>query len=715
MKTKLLPTVLLFIFGLNGYGQDLVPYSGTIINTSLYTNDLFDIRFQIKNNSSYTTAPQNYIGIRISQYNNNSNSNSTGVISLGYVSVETLAPGQISNTIQYKLPLPYTIASGTWYVYIVADNFNNILESNENNNWGLFQGSISVTKHWYFHTRQNLPHPILFVHGWVGDNTAWGSFKDSVLNRQYGWSDGGVLDYCLNYDNDVTTGGLFTDFHNYIDPMWVKIGDVYRINFDIDYTGDWLSYEGSKNNNPSQSNQSAIIKQGYAIGQAINYILNLTGKDKVILVGHSMGGLACREYVQFWNSQDKVAKLVTIGTPNSGSNSTAWGFGSWGVNNLDEQSEAVRDMRISYKDSGKDGVYLYGGWETNGWISNSPFWSYHNVDVNCNGVEGEYYPYGLNYENYKDINYSCVIGKGDDCAAFGTSFYGDGVVEGSSANLYNAFLNTAPSYIDTFISWSPVDYFCPNNLFHTKIHQYQPDAPSNYYSIYSGENLMRALDEPDYFDAVGYGHAYDVSFNKLYYGTISKKNQDPINSNGIDYDDYKFVVTAPSTLIFNIYNVNIHNLEVQIYSSNQTAYSSPMSNNGKGNISFSLPNVPAGTYYLEIRGIVNSNPLTWYRSYGFEIFKPISPTIIEEEPVFTFDINVFPNPSKGQFYVDIFSNPEEKFNIDIINSIGQVVYSEKGISTGKQKINLQNITNGIYSVIIFGRDKVINKNILITK
>ena len=60
---------------------------------------------------------------------------------------------------------------------------------------------------------------------------------------------------------------------------------------------------------------------------AIYYVLQLTGRDKVILMGHSMGGLAAREYLQNpsnWqlDGQTHVAKLVTTGTPHGGSNAS---------------------------------------------------------------------------------------------------------------------------------------------------------------------------------------------------------------------------------------------------------------------------------------------------------------------------------------------------------------------------------------------------------
>jgi len=42
-----------------------------------------------------------------------------------------------------------------------------------------------------------------------------------------------------------------------------------------------------------------------------------TGREKVIIVAHSMGGLVARRYMQLFGDTD-VAKLIMIGTPNKG-------------------------------------------------------------------------------------------------------------------------------------------------------------------------------------------------------------------------------------------------------------------------------------------------------------------------------------------------------------------------------------------------------------
>lgn len=696
MKIKLL--AILFFIGLVSKAQDLVVASGTVSSNTLYTSDLLDVSFQIKNTGS-AISMQSHAGIYLAN-----NKNATGLIPIGYVSVEQLAPNQVSNT-NYKLPFPYHIPSGTYYLYVVTDHFNVINETNENNIFYL-QAPITINQNHWLHTRQNLPYPILFVHGWTGDGTTWMDLADSVLNKQYGWSGGGVLDFCLNYDNNTSTGELYNDFHDYTNDANLKPADYYFINFDIDYDGNWWDYEG-KPNDVCESNQSAIRKQGYGIKKSIEHILHVTGRDKVILAAHSMGGLACREYLARWaqnDGQHHVAKLLTVGTPNQGSDATLWGLGL----NGNEKSEAVRDLRRSYSISGDDGVYLFGGTETYSSINNNIAFNYHNVDVNCNSLNntGELIS-GLNYQPFEDINYACIMGTGDGgaCPGMGSSA-SDGIVEEWSANLYNAFLSTSPSYIDTFVVKPLQNYSCFSGDF---LHLYLPK--SDY-----GNYTMMALDEPDFFDETGYGHAYAVDFNKLYFGTITQKNKDPFNAGNMDYDDYKFTLTAPAALSFNLYDINIPDLEVQLYNSSQQAYSSTVSNNGKGSLSFSMPTMPAGTYYLELRGRATM-PATWTQSYGFEIKNTTIATDVAEENIPQLHMNCFPNPSTGIFNVQLFSSQDQTCNLEIYNSMGEKIISYANVPKEPiLKIDLSTYANGIYIVKSYSQSgKSMSKNIILNK
>jgi pimeloyl-ACP methyl ester carboxylesterase len=62
------------------------------------------------------------------------------------------------------------------------------------------------------------------------------------------------------------------------------------------------------------------------IARRIDEVLAATGAPQVILVGHSMGGLAARAYLRR-HGQGKVARLVTLGSPHHGSGIARWGLG----------------------------------------------------------------------------------------------------------------------------------------------------------------------------------------------------------------------------------------------------------------------------------------------------------------------------------------------------------------------------------------------------
>lgn len=84
----------------------------------------------------------------------------------------------------------------------------------------------------------------------------------------------------------------------------------------------------------------ALRRRGFGVVHAINYsiltgdlrsaahevrghverLCELTGSDKVHIVGHSLGGMIARYYVQRMGGSERVDTLVTLGSPHSGSN-----------------------------------------------------------------------------------------------------------------------------------------------------------------------------------------------------------------------------------------------------------------------------------------------------------------------------------------------------------------------------------------------------------
>lgn len=62
------------------------------------------------------------------------------------------------------------------------------------------------------------------------------------------------------------------------------------------------------------------------IHQAVERICSETGHDKIIVVGHSMGGLVARAYVRA-HGCERIAKVITLGTPHHGTGLAHFGVG----------------------------------------------------------------------------------------------------------------------------------------------------------------------------------------------------------------------------------------------------------------------------------------------------------------------------------------------------------------------------------------------------
>ncbi len=72
--------------------------------------------------------------------------------------------------------------------------------------------------------------------------------------------------------------------------------------------------------NFSNNNQLSFDAKGYQLAKVIEDIANITGVNEFILVGHSMGGLASRAYIQNENAEQNiiVRQLITLNTPHLG-------------------------------------------------------------------------------------------------------------------------------------------------------------------------------------------------------------------------------------------------------------------------------------------------------------------------------------------------------------------------------------------------------------
>ena len=89
----------------------------------------------------------------------------------------------------------------------------------------------------------------------------------------------------------------------------------------------------------------------------INEVLKETGKEKVILVGHSMGGLLSRYYLQRLDGDKHVKKIITIGTPHYGTKLAPFGYGK-NAREMEVNSTFISDLNRDIEDFQKNIDFL---------------------------------------------------------------------------------------------------------------------------------------------------------------------------------------------------------------------------------------------------------------------------------------------------------------------------------------------------------------------
>ncbi len=545
------------------------------------------------------------------------------------------------------------------------------------------------------------PYPVLLMHGWTGDNTSWESFYSSSdvtdifgtfdTNDHVFWAMPNAEDTHVYYEDCCTFLCLFqctyldedflNDDINGADDVWsdngtdddvqwvfdnednvLAPGCVYAYSFNVGKNADGTIFKNPSITSTapcddcSDNNESAVYKQGYAVRRAIEAVLDANpDKDKVILVGHSMGGMAGREYLQrqdsdgtptWWVDPDaddghKVAKFATLGSPLRGSNFFSAitvqdeSDEAARINNIqDLDSEAIRDIRYNYSDGLFDNIpspYLFGGLESD--IANT-YWSY---DVNCDGDDDDVIT-GVNISG---------IDQGYDDEWDGTTYNpdmplptnlkytyyvsdGDGIVDEPRQWLYLGGDGGFGDYADNTSIPEPTDGTdhrlsdrVNSGIFHTS----QNDDVNG---------IARLLDEGDY----PY-FAFEVDTTQLYFGLVQKRAEIvPTDSdytlsgnNLIDGDWYKFSLEETAYAIS--VDLTTHNLlsgRVDLYRTMPTAYDNTNSpdfstwttNNSQiVTLELNVGQYQPGTYYLRITHDLSSasgdEEEFWKTPYTFQI------------------------------------------------------------------------------------------------
>jgi len=489
-----------------------------------------------------------------------------------------------------------------------------------------------------FMTSSNLfadkfPYPFIFVHGLAGSDETFSETMD-FMRTHYKLGPIYVFDVILNADNSKANAKLEDDVKwkdwTY-DETIIRVGRRTFAESMDDYVSAWTEQTqlfainfkeerikgaaGSLNDFFDQSNQAAIYKQGYALSIMIKEVLLFTGSEKVILVGHSMGGLAIREYLQriennnrrWWIDSSKtghmVARVVTIGTPHLGSNAgcdpTKKRILKSGLPDFNGSSEALRDLTYEFDSfsncgiSDRAGIYLFGGKEE----CISGYFKFNNADINCNGKENDII-YGINKgTSYNpqmplpdNILYTWIIsdsnkGESPVCLITGICYNqppGDGAVL-----LEKQYLHTHDISAPVGISYTI--------LTHTDHLQEGSDY----------EAIIQGLDEPESFTL-----AYEIDENQNIIGLISSYKE----YDNSDIDIFK-IKNQDELLVVNIkaaLNTGVDG--IKIYDENANELTSAYRILNEYFFKVSTPVNNSGYSYIKVWGMSDNE--TWKHPYS---------------------------------------------------------------------------------------------------
>lgn len=570
------------------------------------------------------------------------------------------------------------------------------------------------------HAQNRMPYPVIFVHGLAGGETTFGGTLEYLRDEQ-SMGPINVFDMVLNADNNSETAMMSEDVR------WedfVYDGDsIYlgRRNYDVsfdEYTHSWeghnlfavnfkeekiLGAHGTFNDHFDQSNQAAIFKQGFALSKMIAEVLEYSGAEKVILAGHSMGGLAIREYLQRTDGQGthinwqdpwspdghKVARVVTFGTPHLGSNTSPDPTKS-NTPSATGNSEANRDLLWEYdsynfcEDSAVyKGIYMFGGYEhciesESGIFGNSTF---DNVDINCDGDHNDYIN-GINesYYSYRDnpdmplpqnIRYTWLTSIWADWAS---SLTGDGAVDIERQWLHENGQPVPEGLADT----------CLSNVFHT--------SEGGDYATF-----MRGLDEPGQFSLAYFISPGDSINGYITYG----QNYNPVDRDmflipSAMEDAIDIIVDNPQNQIDSIYIFDV--LQNEISSQNiNTPYDS---------LHIEFPGLNTDSVYLCVKGTAtNSN---WQTPYQLTV-KPSLITGLANTKNKTF-ASIYPNPAKDVLSVIIPGDTKTYFRI--FTPEGLKIMSD--ILPDNGQISLGKINRGLYFITFKTGNKMETHKLIIS-
>ena len=568
------------------------------------------------------------------------------------------------------------------------------------------------------------PYPILFLHGYTGSQTSWEPFTSDPDVAGIWGPRADVFHALLNaYENEERIAGRDGVLDTADDDVKIQFinednvlapGCVYAINFE-----NWwnenpanpiLEVNGSGSPggffaSESDSNEEAAQKQGYAVGRMIGRVLQANpSKERVVLVGHSMGGLAAREYLQRRTSSGapawwvepgqagghRVARLLTVGTPHRGSNLFGNPFSREDETRdgtPDINSSAVRDLRYSYACffCTSPGPYLFSGKEGNGF-------GWHTDDINLDGDErdqiagitidgrqqGFRKPWDGTTDNPAlplpaDVRYTWLTSD------VGTG--GDLVVDLKRQWLY-AGATPAPS--------DGVAYRLTDTLLTNTFHLNQQEDT---------DAVIRGLDEGDYP-----AHAYRIAPGRTYAGTATQRSAKAPNGPMTQDPDWYAFESAGGAIQVTLAPAAGRGGRLDLYAS-AAAYTTSNSSTGRsfgaGTAQASVTaTLPAGTHYVRVRhdGVGASD---WRQPYRLTV--AAAPALAARLQAQTFGLEpAAPNPFQDQTELAYRLSEDGPVSLTVFDALGRRVAvlaeGERAAGAHRAAFDASGLPAGIYIV-----------------
>lgn len=148
-------------------------------------------------------------------------------------------------------------------------------------------------------------YPVIFVHGIASSAETFKSMIGAIDDENGTYTGGRLLAWSQSSGSlSCSWRGSWDDSENWR-PVSTQLVPANKRLFAIDF---------------SDSNDLTFSAQARELKTVINCVKSLTGAPSVMLIGHSMGGIASRYYMQNLTSEwgSDVNKLVTIDSPHSG-------------------------------------------------------------------------------------------------------------------------------------------------------------------------------------------------------------------------------------------------------------------------------------------------------------------------------------------------------------------------------------------------------------